>query len=102
MIYRADGLRTTAGSADGTAPEDPPSLACRVVQIALTIYLTPVILIVLGIGGTAVVSARLARVASRMISRQPVEPVGPTLDLNSNRAVQKPHLASRTGRSRVL
>ena len=86
-------------------PRDRPDLACRATQIGLTIYLSPIILLVLLIGGTAVLSENIARLAGRMIHGRSVRPVGhPFLtgmqaDKRMDRATE---LAGRSGRSRTL
>jgi len=104
MLRKPDERRIAEGS-DCRRPGGPPAgLGCRAVQVGLAIYLTPVFLVVILIGGTAVISGSLARIAGRMIHHGDLRPRhGPVLKgLKTAKETHSPRLAARPGRGRVI
>ena len=100
MLPHPVGRQATdpATGSGGQAPS--PGLDGRIVRVALTLYLMPVIVLVLLVGAMAVTSTGLARAAGRLLSGRPDRPVfGVKKDVKSAR---RAHLASRADRSRSL
>ncbi len=89
---RGDGPSNT--TADST-------MTRRVVQVALTIYLSPVIAAVLLIGATSLVAIKLSRVAGRIIAPDTAGAGhdGPLVAADSGRSETTPHLATKPRRA---
>jgi len=84
-------------------PHPRTGLGCRAVQVGLAIYLSPIILVVLLIGGTAVVSNNFARLAGRIIPGKSIR-AGSGLILKGMKPSKDdrvPLLTARSGRGRT-
>ena len=104
---RTEGARTMLPQPGGNDDRGGPvrhraGVGCRLLHLALTIYLMPVILIVLVVGVVAAGSARLAGSLARAMPRAPAGTTKPFHATQVGKDDPRPHLSGRGDRSRVV
>ena len=104
MLQIADGrLRSGGLTEENSSPPRGDGMCPKVIQIVLAIYLTPVIVAVLLIGGTSVVLGKLSRASLLGGHAKPLRAyaVRPLVNSLSRRDDGQDRLASGRSRTRV-